>query len=255
MTDRPPHPPISADDASGVADDDRLGVLVEKSLRGALDADEQQELGALLSRSPRMAELARQIQQEDGTMQTMIHDAATKFDPEVAQRAIEARLEEGKTAWRIVPIMAALLVGGFVLYKWALGDDAGMGWTHVVGLSVMVVILTVISAAISTSRARRLAAEAAEGVDGLESAYAKRLKSIDQWVIWYRVLAVAASGFVFWVLIDALLEEPGSVAKRWLFGAIFVLTLPNLWFAFNRRHLDRVRRRMSGRGDSSSPQD
>ncbi len=251
MTDRPPDtsPPAAdtGDSApAGHTDDsgtDRFDVLVERSLRGDLSPAEQQELGALLASSPQLAELARTLQQEDRTMQTMIQSAETTFDPERARRSIDASLNEARTQWRLLPIFMVLIAGGMIAISLI---EKRLELSVVLGTCVLLALILVLQAKWRQNRSQRLAAEAASGMDGLAAAYSKRAQEVDRWTMTYRLIALAAPAVVLAYLIGSLFDESGSTVMRWVMGIVFVIALPNAWFAFNRRHVERVRARMLG---------
>ncbi len=222
--------------------EERLGVLVEKSLRGALTEDEQREMGALVSGSAELSETARRAQEEDRTMQRMIADAAERFDPEVARRAIDFELRKWRWPWRHLVVFVVMAVVFAVVFEGRQSDWSDMRWGRVAGLSALVCGMAVLTSLVMKRRAQREAREAMKGPEELERVYRRRIESIPRFVLMYRIFAVVCVVAAGSRLIEALQDERG-----WLVSAVFLLvTLLNLYFAFNRKNIDRLSGVMAG---------
>ena len=223
-------------------DEDRLGVLVEKSLRGALTEDEQRELGALMSGSSESAEAAQRAQEEDRTMQKMIADAAERFDPEVARRAIDFELRKWRWPWRVSVLLVVTVVVFASLFEWMRSGWSDLRWAHVGGLSAFICGVGVLHILVMRRRAQREAREAMRGPEELERVYRRRLAAIPHYVLAYRILAVGVVLGMGMGLVNALLNGEGWL----LWAAWMLLMLPNLYFAFNRKNIDRMRGVLAG---------
>lgn len=223
-------------------DEDRLGVLVEKSLRGALTEDEQRELGALMSGSSESAEAAQRAQEEDRTMQKMIEMAAERFDPEVAQRVIDFELRKWRWPWRVSVLLVVTVVVFAVVFEWMRNGWSDLRWAYIFGLSAFICIVGGLNMLVMRRWAQREAREAMQGPEELERVYRRRIKAIPRMVLMYRIVAVGSVVVPGAGAAEALMD--GTEWRYW--AAWMLLMLPNLYFAFNRKYIDRLSGVMAG---------
>jgi len=242
--DRPSHgaeSPVGAGNNDG-DEADRLDVLIEKSLRGALTDTEQRELGAMLESSPELAAHAQQAQREDHTMQALIRHATEHFDPELARRAIEFEANSfRRTRWMLPTAVLGIFAFG-VVYTLQRSNWSAVDWPLVIGLTLLAAIMWSATFWWMRFRARRAARVAAESVEALESTYQRKVRSIPKRILLYRILAIGAVVIMGLKLIEAMIAESGQIF--WFIA--FLLMLPNLYFAFDQRTIDRIAGVLSG---------
>jgi len=184
-------------------------------------------------------------------MPTMTEIAQTSFDPEAARRAIEADLEDAQRAWRLVLIVPTGMLGATLFSAWAIPDHDGVDWMRAVEQTSIFILAFALVTKCTVDRARRRAHESAQSVEALERVYLNRPKSDPSHrfrVVMNVLLALILVFSVCWMV-----SETGSLAIGLVYGACFLLWVLVIAFSLDRRHIDRLRRRMSWRGDSSSP--
>lgn len=213
---------------------ERLGVLIEKSVRGALTEDEQRELGEALAADPRLRRELSQSINESADIHALVQRAMDEFDPETARHAIGSELDAlARAMWR-VPLMVAGSLAGFAVLGLALG-------THSPGFWLFMALIFTIGVGIvlaQFTRARRRALDmrraAHESDAALGQSFERHRVGVEAWIRWYRVAAVAMP-----VCMLGLMFTGDPV--NWIAAVAFVAGLANLYYANDQKTLDRIR--------------
>lgn len=170
-----------------------VGALIEKSLRGALSADEQVRLGRLLTEDPGLAARLARARAEDEAMQAAAERVVEGFDFERAGRAIRNRIR-----WQRGLLIAGAGIVALWAPAWALAHRArtgawpgagGAGW----GLTAASVVLAgALYLWVVVGPRWRLERELAAGGDVLRRAYEREVRAIPRRVMLLRAAAVLA---------------------------------------------------------------
>ncbi|MEM8834368.1 MAG: hypothetical protein AAGD00_00975 [Planctomycetota bacterium] len=213
--------------------DERIGILIEKSVRGALSEDEQRELGEALAADPRLQkELDRSID-ESANIHALVERAMNEFDEETAQNAVKAEVEATKRLIWFAPLLTALIIGSFV---WSSGGFASLQSPFFVLIAALMVASMLVVWIPWVRGAHRLAG-AQHTSEEFRLEYAEHRTRVNNWVVVYRACAILMMiGFTL-----LLIESLQTGQRLMLHGAIFASGIANLYYAFSRRHVDRMR--------------
>lgn len=214
--------------------DERLGILIEKSVRGALSEDEQRELGEALASDPRLQqELDRSID-ESANIRALVERAMNEFDEETARQAIQAEHAIAKRVRILMPLMATMMIGSFAWVSGGLAAFRSPFFLFVAGLMLATMLVT--WSRLTRDGKRLLAAERI-GDTEFRAEYSAHGTRVRGWIHAYQLGAVLNALLFAFLLVDSL-----QSGQRLAWHAGFLIgALANVYFAFNRRNLDRMR--------------
>ncbi|MEM7628300.1 MAG: hypothetical protein AAF356_02645 [Planctomycetota bacterium] len=220
----------------------RLGELTERRMRGELNAQEQRELEIGLSAHPEVARTLAKFEEDLNMLDRSIDSQAEGFDPNQAVRALRAR-RRGVAISTIGGAICATGVGiGYAMWNPSGGSMLIAALYPVLYLSIGAVVMLAL-----LHRWARRAEHAAElDAEGLDQLAGDLRSDAEKDVRIYQISAVVLVVFLGSLTIDAL-ASGASVA--WFNAVLLAISLPNVYFAFNRGNIDRLRRGLRGERD------
>lgn len=232
MTDQPPQAPRP----------ERLTELIERRIRGELDAREQRELDAGLSAHPEVAHTLPSFEEDLDMLNRSLDSQAEGFDPDQAMRALRNR-RRGLTIATIGGAVCATIIGvAYAIWNPSAGSVVMAALYPVLYLSVGLIAVL----ALLHRWARRTEQAAALDADGLDQLAGDLRSSAEKDVRIYQISSIVIVLLIGSLTIDALAS---GASGAWFYVVLLAICLPNVFYAFNRDNTDRIRRRLRGELD------
>lgn len=215
----------------GFEPSERLGILIEKSIRGELSEEEQRELGAALAEDPRLKRELDHSIDETEDIHAIVQRAMKGFNPEVARNAIDSELAMlKKLTWRI-PLMLGLLLGWVFLLDLIIGP---VYWPMMLLPLVGTAGVALIWARRWRANARAMRRAAQDSESALRVAFDRHKSSVESWIRFNRIGAV-----YFMVIVPLFVLMRGRI--DWFTLIMVLCGLGMVYGWFSRARVDRVR--------------